>query len=153
MLRRIGGVRVENMMDEFDDRRQQIADRFLQSSFGLWNALLTVNGILLAAFSAIYTFSQQVSVPTVLALVAACVLSLVLLVYNFLVTKLTYYRIGQVVADEADELSEEERNRDIRTALFRHKCITYSERACLVLLLVEAGLVVAIVSTIGSHAA
>jgi hypothetical protein len=103
-----------------------------------------VNGILLAAFSVV-AFSQKVSTPTLLALVAACVLSLVLLVYNFLATKVTYDRIGKVVADEANGLPVEERRSDIRTALFRRNFITCSERACLVLLLVEAGLVLAMV--------
>ena len=87
----------------------------------------------------------------VLALIAACLLSLVMLVYNFLATKVTYYRIGQVVTNEDDDLSEEKRRRDISTALFRHRCIAVSEKACLLLLLVEAGLVVAIVVGIGNH--
>lgn len=134
------------MKSDIYKRRQQVADRFLQSTFGLWNALLTINGILLAAFSALYAVSPKVGVYTVLTLIGSCVLSLVLLVYNFVATKATYYRIGQVVTDEKSELSKQDRRKDIGLALFQHQFIRVSERACLALLLVEAGLVVAIVA-------
>jgi uncharacterized membrane protein len=129
-----------------DKRRQQIADRFLQSTFGLWNALLTVNGVLMAAFSAVYATSLKAGTWTVFALIGSCVLSLLLLSCNFVVTKATYYRIGQVVSDEDIELSDQQRKKDIGSALFRHRFIQVSEWACLTLLLVEAGLVVAIVA-------
>jgi len=135
------------MKSDIYKRRQQLADRFLQSTFGLWNALLTVNGILLAAFSAVYAVSPKVGVYTVLTLIGSCVLSLVLLVYNFVATKVTFYRIGQVVTDEDSELTEQDRRKDIGLALFRHQFIRISEWACLGLLLMEAGLVVAIVAS------
>lgn len=136
------------MENELDKRRQQVTDRFLQSTFGLWNALLTVNGVLLAAFSAVYAVSPKADAYAILTLVGSCVLSLVFLVYNFVATKATYYRIGKVVPDEESELSEEERRKDIGLALFRHQFVRVSEWACLTLLLVEAGLVVAIVARI-----
>ena len=76
--------------------RQQVVDRYLQSSFGLWNALLTVNGILLAAFSFLYASVPQTRSLIVMGLIGSCVLSLFLLVYNFVATKLTYLRIGGI---------------------------------------------------------
>lgn len=141
------------MQDQLDERRQQIADRLLQSTFGLWNALLTVNGILLAAFSATYVVAPSINSSFVLTLIGACAISLVLLVYNFVTTKVTYYHIGQIVTDENGDLSSEQRRRDIDQALFRHKLIQLSEKVCLFLLLIEAGLVMAIAAGISTNAA
>lgn len=45
------------MNDKFEDQRKQIADKSLQSILGLWSALLTINGILLAAFSSLCAIS------------------------------------------------------------------------------------------------
>ncbi|NQV22183.1 MAG: hypothetical protein HQ511_12285 [Rhodospirillales bacterium] len=145
MLSCIAAGHAEIMEPESEGRIQQVADRLLQSNFGLWNALLTVNGILLAAFSAVLVASPKVGTQMVLALVAACVLSLVLLVYNFWTTKSTYDQIGRVVTGKDDDLSDEKRSHDIDTALSRHQYIAISEKVCLLLLLVEAGLVLAIV--------
>ncbi|BEH13084.1 hypothetical protein [Marinobacter shengliensis] len=37
------------MQDQHEARREQVIERYLQASYGLWNALLTVNGLILAA--------------------------------------------------------------------------------------------------------
>lgn len=141
------------MRDKLNERRQQVADRFLQSTFGLWNALLTVNGILLAAFSAVYAVSPKVDSNIVLAIIGACVLSLVLLVYNFIATKITYYCIGQAVTDEDIDLSEQKRKRDISQAVLQHNIVRVIEVVCFLLLLIEAGLIIAFVSGIQNNAA
>jgi len=133
------------MLDEMEERRSQITDRFLQSTFGLWNALLTVNGILFAAIFAIGATSKEDSI-TFSVLIGACFLSIALLVYNFVATKVTYYRIGQIVNDENYNISEKKQKRDICQALFRHTFIQISEFACLFLLLIEAVLIIAMVT-------
>ena len=143
------------MTDSFFQRQQQVTDRYLQSSFGLWSALLTVNGILLAAFSLVKSKTDSSNSFLIQVVVGACVISLVLLVYNFLATKLTYYRIGKVMSDEEAELTEKEKNDNIRSALSRRKFIIISELTCLVLLLLEAVMVLLFVinSTIIGNAA
>ena len=151
MLRRFAAGLAEVMKMEYDDRRQQVTDRLLLSSFNLWSALLTVNGIFLAGFSAVYAVSPAVGMQMVLALIVACFISLFLLIYNFMAIKITYYRIGQLVTDEGDDLSEGKRKRDISKAFFRHRFIAVSEMACFLLLLVEAGLVIAIVLGVWNH--
>ena len=133
------------MEGDFNERSQQVADRLLQATYGLWNALLTVNGILLAAFSAVYTMAPKVGAYITLTLIGSCALSLILLVYNFVVTKVTYYRVGQVLSDEQSTLLAADRGRDIAVAVFRHRLIQASEWVCLLLLLVEVGLVLATV--------
>ena len=115
------------MTDSFSQRQQQVTDRYLQSSFGLWSALLTVNGILLASFSLVKSKADSSNSFLIQVVVGACVISLVLLVYNFLATKLTYYRIGKVMSDKKVELTEKEKNDNIRIGLSRWKFIIISE--------------------------
>lgn len=129
------------MTDSFNQRQQQITDRYLQSCFGLWSALLTVNGILLAVFSLVQSKTGSSNSFLIQVVVGACVISLILLVYNFLATKLTYYRIGEVMSDEEVELTEKEKNNNIRKALSRRKFVIVSEWSCLVLLVFEAVMV------------
>jgi len=137
------------MTDSFSQRQQQVTDRYLQSSFGLWSALLTVNGILLASFSLVKSKADSSNSFLVQVVVGACVISLVLLVYNFLATKLTYYRIGKVMSDKKVELTEKEKNDNIRIGLSRWKFIIISEWTCLMLLVLEA--VMVLVFVINSH--
>ena len=133
------------MTDSFYQRQQQVTDRYLQSSFGLWSALLTVNGILLATFSLVQPKIGSSNIVLIQIVVGTCVISLILIVYNFLATKLTYYQIGMVMSDEEAELSETEKHNNIRRALSRKKFIIISERTCLVLLIFEAVMVFLIV--------
>jgi len=125
----------------FEKRQKQAIEKLLQSNFGLWNSLLTVNGILLSAFSAIYAFSTSESRLFIRLLIGSCLISLLLIVYNHIATKVTYHRIGEVLVDECAELSDEQRRKDINRALFRNKAVKVSEWLCLVFLLVEVGLV------------
>jgi hypothetical protein len=143
------------MTDSFYQRQQQVTDRYLQSSFGLWSALLTVNGILLAVFSLVQSKTGSSNSFLIQVIVGACVISLILLVYNFLTTKLTYYRIGKVMSDEEAELTEKEKKNNIRRALSHRKFIIISEWTCLVLLVFEAVMVLLFVinSTAGTNAA
>jgi len=142
------------MTDSFFQRQQQVTDRYLQSSFNLWSALLTVNGILLAAFSLAKSKTDSSNSILIQVVVGAWVISLVLLVYNFLATKLTYYRIGKVISDQEAELTEKEKNDSIRRVLSRRKFIIISERTCLTLLVLEAVMVLLFVinSTISGNA-
>lgn len=143
------------MTDSFYQRQQQVTDRYLQSSFGLWSALLNVNGILLAVSLLVQSKTGSSNSVFIQVVVGACVISLILLVWNFLATKVTYYRIGKVMSDEEAELTEQEKNNNIQRALSCRKFIIISERTCLVLLVFEAVMVLLFVinSTAGAIAA
>ena len=138
------------MNDRFIQRQEQVTDRYLQSSYGLWSALLTVNGILLAAFSTIRASDSPTTSCIIVTTTILCVTSLVLIVYNFVATKQTYYRIGEVMADEGAELTDEQRKKDINKALSRRRIIIFNEKACLFLLLLEAAMVLFLVVYLAS---
>lgn len=133
------------MTDRFTQRQEQVTDRYMQSVYGLWSALLTVNGILLAAFSTIRASENPISNCIVVTTTVLCVISLILIVYNFVATKQTYYRIGEVMADENAELTDEQREKDINKAFSRRKIMIFNERASLFLLLLEAAMVLFLV--------
>ena len=133
------------MTDRFSQRQEQVIDRYLQSSSGLWSAILTVNGILLAAFSTVKASDNPVGNFIVVATTVSCVISLILIVYNFVAMKQTYYRIGEILADENTELTNEQREKDINKALSRQKIIIFYENSCLFLLLFEAAMVLLLV--------
>lgn len=136
------------MNDPYRQRQEQIADRLLQASFGLWNALITVNGILLAAVSVVQVLEPDAPPFLVLALIAGCVCSLALLVYNHVATKSVYFRIGEVLSDEGEDLSDEKRRTDIQNTVKLHRRVRFSENACLTLLVIEAALVFVIIAMI-----
>jgi len=53
---------------------EHFIDKTLESNFALWNALLTVNGIILTAFSILPIVSSAVNKRIALLLVACCFL-------------------------------------------------------------------------------
>ncbi|KAA8981344.1 hypothetical protein [Halospina sp. K52047b] len=125
------------MQDKYEDRREQVIDRYLQASYGLWNALLTVNGLILAA--ATLVSSGDVSLIK-FAVVILALLSIGLLTYNYVSVKKTYFRIGTVMVSDPDKLTDEQKERDIKKSLLQYKLSKYAENSCLAILVVQAAL-------------
>ncbi len=128
------------MTDKREARTQQIIDRYIQTSYGLWNALLTVNGLILAA--ATMVSADQVSSLNLVVVVLAMV-SIGLLTYIYVVIKLTYFRIGEVISGNSNELTPEVKEKDINSSLARNKRVKWFENSCLVILFIQAFLLVA----------
>ncbi len=122
---------------------EKTTDRYLQSSFGLWNAILTINGILLAALSSV-KLEGSVSNKLILFITIFCVISIVSIVYNFFAAKATYYRMAEVML-KPDEVTEDIKNKDIKKSLSRRKIMIFSEKLCLTLLIVESFLILGLI--------
>ena len=131
------------MNDIYNNKIETTIDRYLQSSFSLWNAILTINGIMLAAFSLIKA-NSDLEIKLILTATILCVISIIGVVYNFFTAKSTYYRIGEVL-NNPDELTEKQKAKDINKSLLRNKLMTYSERGCLTFLIIEALVVFALI--------
>ncbi len=117
-------------------------DRYLQASYGLWNALLTINGIILA------TSVLLPSVETTLfncAILSMALVSVALLTHNYVVVKRTYFRIGQVLSEDICDIPEDKKEKDIKQSLSRHKHLQWSENICLFILCIQAVLIVSFV--------
>ena len=118
-----------------NDREQQIIERYIQASYGLWNALLTINGLILAA-ATMASGEQVSSLKFIVVVLAMC--SIGLLTHNYVIIKITYFRIGEVITGNASELTSEVKEQDIDIALSRNKRVKVFENICLVILLIQA---------------
>jgi hypothetical protein len=58
---------------DFDDHAESTIGRLIQATFGLWNALLTVNGIMLTVFTAVYAIAPAGGTYLVRLLITCCV--------------------------------------------------------------------------------
>ena len=131
-------------MDD-DIYQQKIHDamgRLLQARFGLWNSLITVNGVLLGVLS-LSTIASNIEVSSSIKVVAVlCLVSLILLVYCHASTMQTYYRQTEILLDAGENLTDRDKDADLKRSVNRHRWTKYCERASVVFLAIEASLVV-----------
>lgn len=121
---------------DLDDHQQDSRNKVLEATAGLWNALLTVNGIILAVFGALYTAAPVGNSPFVAAIVGACVISCCLMVFNHFMMKTALSQISKFIDSERLATPDEEK-RDSIIHLRRHKAIKFCENAALILFVAE----------------
>lgn len=107
-----------------------------EARFAYWNALLTVNGVLVTVFSAL-AFLGVSNKWFVLIIVCAGVLSAALLISNFKSMKQAYDYLGRLDLSEFGEMTDEQRKADIEQAKKKHESIERNERVVQILLFVE----------------
>ncbi len=135
-------------MAEFNPVEKHYMDRAFQSNFALWSALLTINGVMLSAFSLLRLIVPNVNATIVVFLVGLCAMSILLIVFNLLVTKQHYQRTGRTLVENED-LSEEQRQKEIQVAIRKHRNAELRESAVLYLLIGEICLVIALLAQAG----
>lgn len=121
---------------------QHLLNKASESNFALWNALLTVNGILLTAYSILPLVSPTVNRQISLLLVACCLVSLLLVVWNFLTTNQHYREIGRMVSGAGPELTDEQRKLNIKAEIRQRDRVLLRERIALFLLVGETFLII-----------
>ena len=119
----------------------RFADKALESSYALWNALLTINGILISVSSLLPLIAKSVSRPLVYSLLSCSSVSLILILWNYRVTRLLYLQLGKMTVEEIQLKTEKEKQQERRDAVQKHKWLQHRESAATALLLIEAGLV------------
>jgi len=131
-------------MSNVDPLEIRLMDKALEANYSLWNALLTVNGIMLTAFSVFAVAVPAASKPIALLLAVCCVVSGLLLVLNHLVVQRHYTSSGQQYARGA--LPEEaQRKAEVNAAAKEFATVRSRQQWALWLLLVEAALVAVLV--------
>jgi len=80
-------------MTDFDEREERYIDRFYNASFSFWNSLIIFNSLLIGSISILFNLNSKISFCVVLPLFSFGVLSVILLVWNFLAVKGVYYAI------------------------------------------------------------
>lgn len=116
------------------------ADKAREANFALWNALLTVNGLVLGGAALLVTLAPGVSRAVPLAIVGGAAMSMLLLIWNFLADKSTYMLIGQRLDPTSPDVPPEEMERDVEASLARHRATRMREIASILLLAAEVAL-------------
>lgn len=114
-------------MDRYDQRFQQVMERTLNAKFGLWAALLTAHTVILSVSVALVT-TRHIGVWhfKVCGFIAIC--CVVAILANFWLTKSQYEQIGRRTAKHEVELSQSERERDLRLAKIRWRLSSVFEK-------------------------
>ncbi len=124
---------------------QYFLERTSEANYGLWNALLTVNGILVSAFALLITIHNLICKSVIRIAVISCVISIILIIYNYLIRKRQLIEIGQSLCSESVVISNEQKKEDIERSIRRHKITLWIEKIVLMLLAFEILLVIIIV--------
>ena len=132
---------------ELEHHQEDARDKFFEAQFALWNVLLTVNGITLAVFGVLCTLSSNCGSPFVSSLIVACMVSVCLLVFNFVARKYTHERIYKFMRG-AKPPTDDTRKQDLQDTLWRYWSIRFSETASIILFVVEVLLIAAFLLTI-----
>lgn len=128
-------------MTEIKPVEKYFAEKTSEANYGLWNALLTINGIFISAISLATGFSTRLNMTFTSIFVSFCSISMVLILWNYISTKNHYLRIGKMLTDPNYVLNESKQKANIDTSIRIHKQNIYRELIVIVFLLIEIGLI------------
>lgn len=115
-----------------ENYQAEVTGKFLEARYNLWNALLTVNGIILSVFG-VFAEKNWVAVSVVIM----AILSAGCMILTHVMQKAAYYRMLEVVHSTDALPTEEEKKRDLTHSTNRNKLMTFAENTTLVLFMVE----------------
>ncbi|MEK7389722.1 MAG: hypothetical protein AAB036_08485 [Elusimicrobiota bacterium] len=136
----------EILKQELVRQQEDARDKLFEAQYAFWNALLTVNGLTLAAFGVFYAASPSGSSYLVTPIIGASMISICLLVLNFVARKYMHERIYQFMS-AAQKLTDEARKKDLRNTLWHHWSIHISETITVILFLIEVAYIAAFLWT------
>lgn len=128
-------------------RRQQerFTDNLIQSSFSYWSAILTVNGLILAFFSADILKGEFALNWLIIILLFLTVISIVLILFNFRGIRDLYFDLGSITLEDFRNMSEEEKQVAYQQKPSGFKWRKIREGTIEILLLIEVALILFIV--------
>lgn len=136
-----------NHQNELEKERDACIAKFLDATYGLWNALLTVNGIILAMFATLSGNHSPNNAILILAVITASVISSCVLVLNYVMRRQTYHYLVGILSDTNMQLTEKQRNKNIKDAVARGRLGEKCENVAIVLFLIEAVCIMKLVLT------
>jgi len=131
-------------MDPYKEHTQRLADITLESNFALWNALLTLNGIIVSVFSAVAIFEEKIK-PLAFLIVAGSIISSALIILNIQTTRDLFRRMGSLSLEQLGRLSEEEKKRQLESSAKKHNASNLRERVSYVILTLQALMILALI--------
>jgi hypothetical protein len=130
---------------ELNSVEQYFLERTSEANYGLWNALLTINGILVSALTLLITIHNLICKVIIKIAVVSCVISIILIICNYLIRKKQLLEIGRCISSQNLIISNEKKKEDIERSIRRHKITLWIEKIALILLAFEILLVVIMV--------
>ena len=133
-------------MSGINQYEQYFLQKTSEVNYALWNAILTINGIIITAFSMAMAFSKYISMGSTKLLITLSCISMLLIIWNYISVKYHYITIGQYLTARDFRLTEKEQETEIKNSHKRYKYNLYRERISLVLLIVEILLILFIIN-------
>jgi hypothetical protein len=139
-------------MDARDEKMQTLlekyAERTIEGNYALWNALLTMDSIIITVFTAALLYldrgTQLVLAPSILL----GIVSAGLLIANFRSSRDDFKYQGILAMGRATELSQEERKNDLTRARRRHDWRVWREGAVVIVTFVQGLFILVLVGFI-----
>lgn len=126
-------------------QQERFTDNLLQSSFSYWSAILTVNGLILAFFSADILNGEFALDWLIIILLFLTVISIVLILLNFRGIRDMYFEFGSITIEDFRNMSEEERQAAFQQEPSGFKWRKIRETTIEVLLSIEVVLILFVV--------
>ncbi len=130
---------------EVERQQERFNDNLLQSSFSYWSAILTVNGIILAFFSADILKEEFALDWLIIILLFLCLISISLILINFRSIKDLYFTLGSTNIDQFRAMSDQEREDYKNKGLKKHKWKNIRETTIEGLLFIEGFIILFLV--------
>lgn len=95
------------LKEKLEAQERRLKDKYVESAYVYWSALLTINGLLLGLFSPRAASPDLYTRIVTYILVISCVISCWLLLYNFRAFYGLYYTLGRTSSLPTQEEKEE----------------------------------------------
>ena len=119
----------DSAISKYSDEKIRLMDAMRESKFAYWNALLTLNGILITVFSAVTIFGKS-NKWFIFVLVFSSIVSSLLLILNYISVNNLYEKLGKSETKLSDEDKQKSAN--------EYKAIKRREKIVQMLLFLEA---------------
>ena len=144
--------RQDKLDNYFLDEQKRIFEIARNTQFSLWNALLSLNAIIITVFTGLLSLKDLSNRCLLLSIISISVLSAILILINFIVMKVFYFnhsenylnKIAQYNQMTETDLQENHssKSKDIENT---HKFINISELVSICLVIIELILIVSLV--------
>jgi sugar phosphate permease len=106
-------------VERYEEHKLRLADAAREANYGLWNALLTLDGVVISVFSAVAVFEAGLK-WFVSVIVLASSVSAILVLLNFRSTRNLYRSLGMMNVDEVQKMTAQQQDEQIRRAGRKH---------------------------------
>lgn len=124
-------------MSDYGAYIQRLADVTRDSSFALWSALLTLNGIIASAFSVVAIFDAELK-RVASFIVLSSIVSAWLLILNYRSTRDHFRMIGQISSTAIMQMTKAQKEKQLADSVKKHENCDTRERIAFILLIAQA---------------